>query len=90
MVERCPDKTEVDGPIPSTLTMKIFIQISSWIVGPLIFALYLGQYFDSKYNTEPKILIIACIIAFILTIVAITKISKNYIKSLKESNDRGK
>lgn len=21
MVERCPDKTEVDGPIPSTLTM---------------------------------------------------------------------
>ena len=90
MVERCPDKTEVDGPIPSTLTMKVFIKISAWIIGPLIFSLYLGKYFDNKYNTEPKFLIIAFIFSFLVTVIAIIKITKEYIKSLKETNDTRK
>ena len=27
MVERCPDKTEVDGPIPSTLTSALIFKV---------------------------------------------------------------
>jgi len=32
VVERCPDKTEADGPIPSTLTMNYFYVLFPFIV----------------------------------------------------------
>ncbi len=89
VVERCPDKTEVDGPIPSTLTMgkndiwwktgvQIFSDISTWIIVPVILALIIGKYLDNKYNTKPWIFFILIILSFLLSAYGIVKTVKKY------------
>jgi F0F1-type ATP synthase assembly protein I len=97
VVERCPDKTEALGSIPSTRTMgedntkkiskwmigiALFTKVSAWIVGPIIVALFLGKYLDTKYSTEPWIFITLFVVSFIISMTMITKISLNYIKKV--------
>ena len=100
MVERCPDKTEVLGSIPSTRTrllsrfifmnnknnndwwrpaVAIFANISGWIAGPIIVALFLGKYLDKKYNSGSWFFIGLTVIAFFISIAVIWRILKKYI-----------
>ena len=139
MVERCPDKTEVDGPIPSTLTESgslfsfsnslpfkrqrgwsdsihthqafwpilfmndtdikqawwkpgavLFVQMSGWIAVPVIIALYVGKYFDDKYDTEPWIFIITIALAFIVSMIGISKIAVRYVRKIEEESKNKK
>ena len=35
--------------------VEIFIQISGWIVGPIVMALVFGKMLDTRYGTKPII-----------------------------------
>lgn len=97
MVERSPDKTEVEGPIPSTRTMdkennkssnwavamEIFTKISGWIVGPIIVSLIVGRALDNHFGTKPMILLSLTGLAFIATCVGMIRVVKGYKKSLQ-------
>ncbi len=105
MVERRPDKTEVNGSIPFTLTTKsvlgfvfmlennkksfwvpaleIFSQVSSWIVGPIIFALIVGKYLDGRFDTKPWIFLGFTGMAFIVSAYGIVKVVSKYMKNIK-------
>ncbi len=96
MVERCPDKTEVEGPIPSTLTMPegekkdsgiwwhepmlVFSKVSGWIVGPILLALFVGKYLDRKWGTEPWAFVATTGIAFLLSCYGIIREIQKYSK----------
>ncbi len=60
----------------------LFMKVSVWIVGPILIALFVGKYMDAKYNTEPWIFIWAMVIAFITSMIAITKVALKYIKKV--------
>lgn len=62
----------------------IFTKISSFIAIPIIIALFVGKYFDKKYNTEPYIYIICILLAFLSSIFLIWKNSKDYAKILED------
>ena len=64
--------------------VMIFTNVSTWIAGPIILALILGKYLDKKYHSDPWFFIGLTLIAFIVSITAIWKILKKYIKGLEE------
>ena len=55
---------------------------SAWIVGPIIIALILGKYLDSKYGTSPRYFLILIIIAFVVTVGGIYRLLRKYLKKL--------
>lgn len=56
-------------------------QIIGWIAGPLILSLFIGQWLDEKYGSEPKFLLISVGIAFVLSNVGIIL---NTLKAAKD------
>lgn len=74
-------------------TATLFFKYSSWIVFPLILALYLGKWLDNKYKTEPWLFLAAVGIAFLISMGGLVnetyreygKLDKN-----KKLNDRSK
>ena len=69
--------------------LEIAVQVSAWIAGPIIIALFVGRWLDKKYNSEPW-LFLACVgLAFLISSYGIVKISLNYIKKIeKEAQDK--
>ena len=59
----------------------IGFQITGWILGPLLVALFLGQWLDKKYNSNPKFLLICVGVAFVVSNVGMIL---NTIKTTKD------
>jgi F0F1-type ATP synthase assembly protein I len=62
----------------------MFAQVSAWVAIPVILALFIGRYFDSKYNTAPWIFIILTGIAFFISLLGIWKILTKYIDEIEK------
>jgi len=78
--------------------IEVFAQISSWIVLPLLIAIFLGKWLQGKWGHEPWIYIGCVAIAFILTNVALVRIALQAAKKMqtivdesekKNQNDKG-
>lgn len=63
--------------------LQIFGIISSWIIGPIIGALFLGRWLDEKNQTEYFFTLTSIAIAFIITCVGIVREALRAIKNLK-------
>ncbi len=61
----------------------LFARMSFWIAGPVIIALFLGKYLDTRFSSEPRIFILCTVIAFLISTISIVRISKKYIKKLE-------
>ena len=98
MVERCPDKTEVDGPIPSTLTMEdkkkesnmsiwkpvmvFYVKTTSWIILPVLLVI-LANKFLFKIESSSFVYLALLAIGFGISCLGIYKEIKEYKKTLK-------
>lgn len=51
--------------------MEIFAQISSWIVAPLLAAIFLGRYLDDRFGTTPWWYIACVAVGFVITNVGL-------------------
>ncbi|MCC6323530.1 AtpZ/AtpI family protein [Candidatus Nomurabacteria bacterium] len=69
--------------------VALFIRMSFCIAGPIVIALFVGKYFDKRFNSEPKIFILSTVIAFLISVISIVRISKKYIEKLeKEAKEK--
>jgi len=64
----------------------LFIQLSGWIIVPIIVAMFLGQWLDSKYGTEPWLYITSVGIAFLMSVAGITMEVLKYKKQIDKTN----
>lgn len=62
----------------------IFTKVSASIAIPIVIALYVGKYFDNKFNTSPYIFLGLTFVAFFTSAFSIWKNVKKYIKDLEE------
>lgn len=69
--------------------LQIFFELSGWLVGPLIAALFLGQWLDTKYQTKPWLFLLTTAIAFAITCIGIVLKTIQFIKQI-ESNQNPK
>ncbi|MFA6410299.1 MAG: AtpZ/AtpI family protein [Candidatus Buchananbacteria bacterium] len=64
--------------------LSLFVQLSSWLVGPLIAALFLGNWLDQKFNTKPWLFLATTGFAFLITAFGLVKETTQYIKELEK------
>lgn len=69
--------------------LVIFTQVTGWIAGPIIIALFLGRWLDSRYQTEPWLFLGTMGLAFVISSFGIVKITLSYIKKIeREARDK--
>ncbi len=70
-------------------SVMLFMQLSGWIGIPVILGVFLGQWLDRKYNTEPWLFLITVGLAFIISMVGIVKEATSAMKKIEqESKDK--
>jgi membrane protease YdiL (CAAX protease family) len=60
--------------------ITVFANVSVWIVVPILVALFLGKYLDSKYDSGHRFFFILIAVAFLVTIFGLVKILCKYLK----------
>ena len=65
---------------------KVFMDISGWIVGPIIIALFAGQALDKHFGTKPFLFLGLALLAFIITIFGIVRVVKKYQKKISKNS----
>ncbi|MCF7834404.1 MAG: AtpZ/AtpI family protein [Candidatus Pacebacteria bacterium] len=66
--------------------VKIFTEISSWIVTPLIVGLFLGKYLDTKYDTKPWFFLGMVGLSFAISCFGIVKATLKHIKKMEKTD----
>ena len=71
--------------------VEIFSEVSTWIAGPIIVALIVGKYLDSRFGTKPWIFLGLTLFAFLMSSFGIVKVVGKYMKKIasedKDKND---
>ena len=71
--------------------IRMFANVSGWIAGPIIIALFVGKWLDRKYDSSPWFFIGLTVIAFIISIAGIMKILMKYLNDIeKEAKEKRK
>ena len=71
--------------------LTIGAQVTGWIAGPIVLALFLGKWLDRRYDSEPWLFIASMTVAFIITSAGIARVSIGYIKKIeKEVEEKNK
>ena len=66
--------------------VRLFSEVSTWIVAPIVLALIFGKMLDARYGTKPVIFITLAGAAFLFSCFKIVFIVKNYTKKLKNTD----
>jgi len=61
-----------------SLALRVMANLSAWIAGPVIIALFLGKWLDEKYNTAPWLFLGIMGLAFFISMYGLV------INALKE------
>ncbi|MBI2038265.1 MAG: AtpZ/AtpI family protein [Candidatus Magasanikbacteria bacterium] len=72
------------------LALRIIGDFGASIAVPVVILVLIGQYIDKKYNTAPLFIILAFVLAALISAKIIHKKAKNYGAQYKRLNDAGK
>ncbi len=70
------------------LAMRVFADFSGTIAVPAVLAALLGKWLDARYGTEPKLLILCFLLAFVLTAYMVVRKAKKYGKAYQDLNGK--
>lgn len=68
--------------------LVLFVELSGWIVAPVLIAVYVGRWLDDKYQTEPWLFILSVGVAFIISNIGIVKQSIKSMKKIDKENKK--
>ena len=68
--------------------MLLGMQITGWIVGPIIAGLLLGRWLDKKFGTEPWLLLVSMVLAFVITNVGIVREGRRAQQKMEEKDKK--
>ncbi len=66
----------------------VFARMSGWIAGPILIALFLGKWLDTRFGTAPILFALSMGAAFIASSLGIVRESKRYLKTIEEKNPK--
>ena len=68
--------------------MAIMSQVSTWIVVPIVLALVVGKWLDTRYGTKPVIFLTLAGVGFLFSCYGITRAVRDYMKTIKDLGDK--
>ncbi len=60
--------------------LALFSRVSSWIIGPIFFAVFLGRFLDKRYDIEPWIFLSIVGFAIVIAFFGIFRETKREMK----------
>ena len=63
--------------------LKLFFELSGWILAPILVAFFLGRFLDDRFGTAPWIFLATLALAFLISNIAIVKKSSATMKALE-------
>ncbi len=67
--------------------VRVFTEISGWIVAPIVLALVVGKSLDARYGTAPWIFLIFAGAGFLITLFGMVRIVQKYMREIQKSPD---
>lgn len=61
-------------------------KLSGWIAAPIIIAVFLGEWLDKKYGTEPWLFLASVGIAFFISMVGLVVEAKREFRKIESEN----
>ena len=69
--------------------VEIFGRVSTWVVVPILLALIIGKYLDTRYGTKPWIFLGLTLVAFLISSFGIVRTIAVYIRQIaKEAKEK--
>ena len=62
-----------------------FGRMSGWIGAPILGALFIGKWLDTRFHTAPLIFISLTGLAFIISMIGLVKEGKHYLKQVEDA-----
>jgi F0F1-type ATP synthase assembly protein I len=72
------------------VALRIFGEVSAWVVAPIVLALILGKFLDRQFDTVPWIFLALTGLAFLVSIAGIWKILTKYIQAIEREAESSK
>jgi hypothetical protein len=66
--------------------IAMFLRLSAWIAGPVIIALYVGEWLDNKYGTKPWLFLTSIGVAFFVSMVGLVINTLKEFKKIESEN----
>ena len=63
----------------------LFAKFSGWIVIPVIAGVFIGKWFDNRYDTDPWLFLVSVGFAFLISIFGLIK---NVVEEYKKIEDK--
>ena len=67
--------------------LLVFSRMSGWIVAPVVIALFLGKWLDSRFGTAPLLFVITTSVSFIISMIGVVREGKRYMSKAAESKN---
>jgi F0F1-type ATP synthase assembly protein I len=64
--------------------LLFFARTSGWIGGPVIIAVFLGKWLDTRYGTRPWLFLLCTGIAFVFSFYGLIKETKKYMTMVSD------
>ncbi len=68
--------------------VEIFTQVSTWIVVPILVAIFVGKGLDAHYGTRPIIFLVFAGIGFLFTCFGIVRVIRKYMQEIKDLSEK--
>lgn len=82
------DKNNLNGEPWWKQGIRLFSQVSGWVVVPIILALIVGKALDNYFNTKPFIFLGLTGIAFLFSIFGIVRVVSKYMKEIEKDGNK--
>lgn len=77
-----------------SVALRVMVNVSGWIAGPIIIGLFLGKWLDKKFNTAPWLFLITIGVCFLVSMYGLVvnalkefkKVEKDYQEDKIEGN----
>lgn len=69
-------------------SMFLFFNVSGYVVGPLLAALFIGKWLDEKWGTEPWAFVACTLSAFVLSSIGIVVETRKFLKELEQKDKK--
>jgi F0F1-type ATP synthase assembly protein I len=71
-------------------SLVLFMKLSGWIAGPVLIGVFVGEWLDKKYGTEPWLFLTTVGFAFFISMFGIVRDSMRAIKEIEEREKKEK
>ena len=63
-------------------SLIVFAKMSGWIGGPIVVALFLGKWLDTKFGTAPFLFLGTIAVAFLVSSLGIAREARRYMTNI--------